>query len=75
MVRTTVYKELDEIRAPKSLPGIGVEAGDRGTVVGEHMRPEPAIEVEYADEDGQTKALVVYSPDLEKILAVRPEKP
>lgn len=75
MARTTVYKELDEIHAPESLPKVGVKAGDRGVVVVERQRPEAAIEVEYADEEGQTKALVVYSPDLERVLAVYPEEP
>jgi hypothetical protein len=29
--------------------------------------------VEYADDEGQTKALVVYSPDLSRLLQVLPE--
>ena len=40
----------------------------------EYEHPEPAIEVEYADEEGRSRALVVYSPGLEKVLAVHPEK-
>lgn len=74
MARATTYKELDEVRAPEALPEVGVKAGDRGVVVMEYERPEPAIEVEYADADGQSRAFVVYSPDLEKVLDVHPEK-
>lgn len=75
MARATTYKELDEVRAPKPLPEVGVRAGDRGVVVMEYERPEAAVVVEYADEEGRTRALVVYSPDLEKVLAGYPERP
>jgi hypothetical protein len=75
MARATIYKELDEVRAPQPLPEVGVRAGDRGVVVMEHERPQPAVEVEYPDEEGVPKALVVYSPDLAEIYAVHPEAP
>lgn len=75
MARATTYKELDEVRAPESLPEIGVRVGDRGVVVMEYERPRAAVEVEYVDEEGRTRALVVYSPDLTKVFAVYPEKP
>ena len=74
MTRTTTYRELDEVRAPESLPEVGIQAGDRGVVVMEYERPEPGIEVEYADGEGHPKVFVVYSPDLARILAVHPEK-
>lgn len=75
MARATTYKELDEVRAPEPLPEVGVRAGDRGVVVMEYEHPKPAIEVEYADDEGVPKAFVVYSPDLTKIFAVHPEEP
>lgn len=75
MTRTTTYKELDEVRAPRPLPEVGVKAGDWGVVVMEHERPEAAVEVEYVDEEGQTKAFVVYSPDRVRVLAIHPEEP
>lgn len=75
MARATTYKELDEVRAPGPLPEVGIKTGDRGVVVMEYERPKPAIEVEYADEEGVPKAFVVYSSDLAKVLAVHPEKP
>jgi hypothetical protein len=74
MARAVTYKELDEVRAPESLPEIGIRAGDRGVVVVEYEKPDPAVEVEYADENGVPKAFVVYSPDLTKTFAVHPEK-
>ena len=75
MAHATIYKELDEVHTPGPLPEAGVKTGDRGVVVVEHERPEAAVEVEYADEKGRTKALVVYSSDLARVLAVHPEAP
>jgi uncharacterized protein DUF4926 len=75
MSRATTYKELDEVRAPEALPEVGIRAGDRGVVVMEYERPEPAIEVEYPDEEGAPKAFVVYTPDLIETFAVHPESP
>lgn len=75
MARAKTYKELDEVRAPEPLPEVGVRAGDRGVVVMEYERPEPAIEVEYADSEGQSRAFVIYSPDLQKVFNTHPEKP
>ena len=67
------YRELDEVRAPEDLPAAGVKAGNRGVVVIEHERPEPAIEVEYADGRGVPKAFAIYTPDLSRLIAVYPE--
>ncbi len=73
MTRTATHKELEEIKAPADLLGVGVAAGDRGVVVEVFENPEPAVLVEYADDEGRTKALVAYSPDLGRLLAVVPE--
>jgi len=78
METRVTYSELDEIAAPEDLPKVGVKAGDRGVVVMDYSDdPTPAIEVEYAESEagGATKALVVYSPDLSKVLGVEPEPP
>lgn len=64
------YEELDEVEAPEGIEGAGVEAGDLGVVVEVFERPRPALLVEYADPEGRTKALVTYSPDLERVLDV-----
>ncbi len=74
-VRGLERKELDEIRAPEDIEEARVKAGDRGVVVEVFPgRPAddvpPALLVEYADLEGQTKALVTYSTDLETILDV-----
>ena len=70
MSRTTTYGYLEVVTSPADLKGVGVRAGDRGTVVEVLERPEPAVMVEYADEEGRTKALVIYSPDLTRLLEV-----
>ena len=78
VVRTKTYEELDEIRAPEDLPEVRVDAGDCGVVLEVFPgRPAenvpPALLVEYADREGQTKALVTYSTDLRRTFGVYPE--
>lgn len=73
MTHTATHKELEEIKAPADLFEGGIAAGDRGVVVEVFEHPEAAVLVEYADDEGRTKALVVYSPDLGRILGVIPE--
>lgn len=65
-----MVKELDEVKAPRAIEEAGVEAGDRGVVVEIFEVPLPALLVEYADDLGQTTALITYSPDLEETYAV-----
>jgi len=60
------------IRAPADLEEVGIHAGDRG-VVDVFEQPEQAVLVEFADEEGRTKALVAYSPDLTHLLEIIPE--
>lgn len=69
-IRGLELKELDELKAPESIEEAGVEAGDRGVVLEVFERPSPALLVEYADAEGQTKALVTYSRELEELLDV-----
>jgi hypothetical protein len=73
MSRTTAYKDLDEVSAPADIGQVAVRAGDTGVVVQAFQRPYPAVMVEYTDHEGQTKALVIYSPDLTHLLRVIPE--
>lgn len=78
MVSAKTYEELDEVRAPGDLPEAEVGVGDRGVVLEVFPgRPAenvpPALLVEYADSEGQTKALVTYSTDLRQIFGVDPE--
>lgn len=58
-VRSLERKELDEIGAPEGIEEAGVNAGDRGVVLEVFERPSPALLVEYADAEGQTK---LWSP-------------
>ena len=74
MTRTATHKQLDEIKAPADVEEVGVHAGDRGVVIEIFERPETAVMVEYADEEGQTKAQVIYSPDLTHLLGIIPEQ-
>ena len=73
MTRTATHKELDEIKAPADVEEVDVRAGDRGVVVEVFEHPEPAVLVEFANEEGRTKALVAYSTDLTQLLEVIPE--
>lgn len=73
MSRTT-YGYLEVVKAPFNLDGVGVRAGDRGTIVEVLERPESAVMVEYADDEGRTTALVIYAPDLMRLLGVVPEQ-
>ncbi len=73
MSRIVERRELEEVRAPHGLPDTGVQKGDRGVIVEVFEVPDPAIMVEYADEEGQTRALVIHTPDLERVLRVIPE--
>ena len=73
MSRTTAYTDLDQVRAPADIEQVAVRAGDVGVVVQTFERPKPAVMVEYADDEGQTKALVFYSPDLSRLFQVLPE--
>ena len=75
MANVAVHRELDEVRASSDIPEIEVRAGDKGVVVDVFERPRPAVRVEFADEQGHTKALVTYSPDLQRVLNVVPEAP
>ncbi len=73
MSRTIAYKDLDEVRAPADIGQVAVRAGDTGVVVQTFERPYTAVMVEYTDHEGQTKALVIYSPDLTRLFKVIPE--
>jgi len=72
MANVTAHRELDEVRA--TYDKVEVKAGDRGVVVDVFDQPRPAVRVEFADGQGRIKALVTYSPDLGRILAVIPER-
>ncbi len=79
MGSSRIYGELDEVNAPEDLPKAGVKLGDRGVVLEVFEgRPSedipPALLVEYADSEGQTKALVTYSTNLQRTYGVYPER-
>lgn len=61
-------QELDVVQLLRALPEHNLPAGSRGTIVmdyqkySHHDRP-PAYEVEFADSDGATLAVVTVSED------------
>lgn len=63
-------KELDDVIAPEDVKEASVKAGDRGVVIEEFKKPDPALLVEFADPVGQTKALITYSTNLDRIIDV-----
>jgi hypothetical protein len=73
MSNAPTLSEYEEIRAPEDLTEVEVKAGDRGVVLELFERPRAAVLVEYADSEGQTKALVFYAPDLSRAYDVIPE--
>lgn len=61
-------QEFDVVRLLRPMPQHGLPAGSRGTVVTDYTRCSdndlpPAYEVEFADADGVTQALVTLSGD------------
>lgn len=69
-IRGLEREALDDVVAPEDVEEASVKAGDRGVVIEKFEHPAPALLVEFADPIGQTKALVTYSADLEKILDI-----
>lgn len=69
--RTRTYELYDEVKAPETIGSVNVQVGDRGVVVDILNHPQAAVVVEYADSDGQTKALVFYKPDLTEVVDVQ----
>ncbi len=72
-------EELDVVRLLRCLPQYNLPAGSQGTVAMAYARyssrdSEPAYEVEFADVDGVTHALVTLSgTDLEVVWRPGPE--
>jgi hypothetical protein len=54
---------FDVVALARDLPEHGLKAGAEGTVIEVYEQPEPAYEVEFADDDGVTIATVVLRPD------------
>jgi hypothetical protein len=53
----------DVVELVTDLPAEGLTAGSVGTVVHVFDRPEPAYEIEFADDDGRTLATVALTSD------------
>jgi hypothetical protein len=53
----------DVVELTTDLPGEGLTAGSVGTVVHIFHEPDIAYEVEFADDDGKTLAMVALAAD------------
>ncbi len=63
------FNELDTIMILKDYPNEGLTRGDIGVIVSVHKIPDEAYEVEFTDELGMTKALIVLMPnEIEKYM-------
>lgn len=69
-MKTKAHKLYDQVKAPDAIPEYKVTRGERGVVVEEFEQPRSSVLVEYSDDDGRTKALAFYTPDLEELLDV-----
>ena len=54
---------FDLVSLIADLPAEGLTAGTVGTVVHIHDLPEPAYEVEFADDQGRTTVVTTLRPD------------
>ncbi len=57
------FNEFDVVVLLKDCPDERLKKGDIGVVVMVHTEPNEAYEVEFAADDGMTKALVTLLPD------------
>jgi hypothetical protein len=62
-------REFDVVALAADLPGDGLRAGDTGTVVHVFHTPYTAYEVEFADSDGRTIAMVTLTANQFRLLS------
>jgi hypothetical protein len=55
--------ELDTVVILGDYPNEGLTKGDIGVIVSVHTIPNEAYEIEFVDESGMTKALIVLMPN------------
>lgn len=53
-----MFNELDVVTVLMDLPEHGIHAGQAGTIVHIYATPRVAYEVEFADKDGETIAMI-----------------
>ncbi|MGG4341391.1 DUF4926 domain-containing protein [Paenibacillus lautus] len=57
------FNELDTVVILNDYPNEGLKKGDIGVVVSVHTIPNEAYEIEFVDESGITKAMIVLQPN------------
>ncbi|ANB59655.1 DUF4926 domain-containing protein [Anoxybacteroides amylolyticum] len=61
------FIELDTVVILKDYPNEGLKKGDIGVVVSVHTVPNEAYEIEFVDDEGKTKSIIVLEPhEIEK---------
>jgi hypothetical protein len=57
------FELLQVVYVRDAHPGLGLVKGECGTIVETLEKPRPAYLVEFADDDGVTKAEAAFTPD------------
>ncbi|MCJ8010985.1 DUF4926 domain-containing protein [Paenibacillus sp. KQZ6P-2] len=57
------FNELDTVVILNDYPNEGLKKGDIGVIVSVHEIPNEAYEVEFVDDDGATKSMMVLQLD------------
>lgn len=60
---------LDVVRLTTPLPEIGLQGGERGTIVDEYRSPREAYEVEFIGNTGATIEVYSLTPDQFEVLS------
>jgi hypothetical protein len=61
------FDELDTVVILNDYPNEGINKGDIGVVVSVHTVPNEAYEIEFVDDEGRTKSIIVLEPhEIEK---------
>lgn len=58
-----MFKQFDTIKTLQALPEVAIPAGTVGTILDVYDHPYPAYEVEFADENGVTIAMLALTKD------------
>lgn len=57
------YSELETVVLLNDYPNEGLKKGDVGVIVSVHSIPNEAYEIEFVDDEGATKSMIVLLPN------------
>ncbi|MBM7408387.1 DUF4926 domain-containing protein [Methanococcus maripaludis] len=60
------FSELDIVRTKKDIPEEGIRKGDIGAIIIAFTKPKEAYEVEFVDENNNSKQHVFLPDEIEK---------